>query len=56
MVSSIVVPLDGSDLSRTALPVGEQLARALGSTLTLLTAGWGSTVEELERDLSAEAA
>ena len=31
--SSIVVPLDGSDLSRTALPVGAQLARALGSSV-----------------------
>jgi len=56
MLSSIVVPIDGSDLSKTALPVGEQLARALGSTLTLLTSGWGSTVEELQAELSAEAA
>ena len=40
-LSSIVVPIDGSDLSKTALPVGEQLARALGSTLTLLTSGLG---------------
>ena len=55
MLSSIVVPLDGSDLSKTALPVGAQLARALGSTLTLLTSGWGSTVEELEAGLAAEA-
>jgi len=55
-LSSIVVPLDGSDLSHTALPVGEQLARALGSGLTLLTSGWGSTVEELEASLAAEAA
>jgi nucleotide-binding universal stress UspA family protein len=54
--SSIVVPLDGSDLARSALPVGEQLARALGSRVTLLTSGWGSTVEELEAALSAEAA
>jgi nucleotide-binding universal stress UspA family protein len=56
MLSSIVVPIDGSDLSKTALPVGEQLARALGSTLTLLTSGWGSTVEELHAALEAEAA
>jgi nucleotide-binding universal stress UspA family protein len=56
MLSSIVVPLDGSDLARTAIPVGEQLARALGSTLTFLTSGWGSTVEELEAALAAEAA
>ena len=55
-LSSIVVPIDGSDLSKTALPVGEQLARALGSTLTLLTSGWGSTVEELQAGLDAEAA
>jgi nucleotide-binding universal stress UspA family protein len=55
-LSSIVVPIDGSDLSKTALPVGEQLARALGSTLTLLTSGWGSTVEELKAGLDAEAA
>src|SRR5690349_1215778 len=54
--SSIVVPLDGSELSRTALAVGEELARALGSRVTLLTSGWGSTVEELEATLSAEAA
>jgi nucleotide-binding universal stress UspA family protein len=56
MLSSIVVPLDGSDLARTAIPVGEQLARALGATLSLLTSGWGSTVEELEASLAAEAA
>lgn len=56
MLSSIVVPLDGSDLARRALPVGAQLAGALGSPLTLLTAGWGSTVAELEAMLSAEAA
>ena len=55
-LSSIVVPIDGSDLSKTALPVGEQLARAIGGTLTLLTSGWGSTVEELEAALRTEAA
>jgi len=56
MVSSIVVPLDGSDLARSALPVGEQLARALDSRVILLTAGWGSTVGKLQQKLEAEAA
>ncbi len=56
MLSSIVVPIDGSDLSKTALPVAEQLGRALGSRLLLLTSGWGSTVDELQAALDAEAA
>jgi nucleotide-binding universal stress UspA family protein len=56
MLSSIVVPLDGSDLSESAIPVGVQLARALDSTLTLLTSGWGSTVAELEQYLERHAA
>lgn len=55
MASILVVPLDGSDLARSALTVGEQLARAFGGSVLLLTSGWGSTVEELEAQLAAEA-
>lgn len=56
MISTIVVPLDGSDFSQKALPVADQVARRLQVPLSLLTSGWGSTVDELERYLSAEAA
>lgn len=55
MTSTIVVPLDGSDFSEKALPVADLVARRLGVPLTLLTSGWGSTVDELERYLNAEA-
>ena len=48
MLRTILVPLDGSELSRTALPVASELARLLDARVTLLTSGWGSTVEELQ--------
>lgn len=52
---SIVVPLDESSLSETALPVADELAGALGATVVLLTAGWGSTTEALGEYLEARA-
>ncbi len=55
-MSSIVVPLDGSDLARSALPVAQDLAHSLDSSVVLLTSGWGSTVEELQAGLEAQAA
>ena len=46
-INSIVVPLDESSLSESALPVADELATALGASILCLTAGWGSTTEEL---------
>lgn len=56
MITTIVVPLDGSELSQSALPIADEIATALGSSLLLLASGWGSTVEELESYLAAQAA
>jgi nucleotide-binding universal stress UspA family protein len=56
MTAAVIVPLDGSDLSESALPVAEQLSSGLGGPITLLTSGWGSTVGDLESYLSANAA
>jgi nucleotide-binding universal stress UspA family protein len=47
MINTIVVPLDGSDLSQAALPIANELAAALDSSIELLASGWGTTVEEL---------
>jgi nucleotide-binding universal stress UspA family protein len=47
MINTIVVPLDGSDLSQAALPIANELAAALDSSIVLLASGWGTTVEEL---------
>ncbi|MCX6509425.1 MAG: universal stress protein [Actinobacteria bacterium] len=47
MINTIVVPLDGSDLSQAALPIANELAAALDSSIMLLASGWGTTVEEL---------
>ena len=55
-ITSIVVPLDESTLSETALPVADELATALGASVLCLTAGWGSTTEELGDYLNARAA
>lgn len=55
MLSSIVVPLDQSELSESALPVADELATALGSSVVLLTAGWGSTVGDLDTYLQTQA-
>ena len=56
MTAHVIVPLDGSDLSETALPVAEQLRDGLEGPITLLTSGWGSTITELEDYLGANAA
>jgi len=55
MTSRIVVPLDGSEFSETALPVADAIAGSLGANIHLLAAGWGTTVEELQRYLDAKA-
>jgi nucleotide-binding universal stress UspA family protein len=55
MLNSIVIPLDGSELSESALPVATQVARAAGVPTELLTSGWGSTVAELESYLRTKA-
>jgi nucleotide-binding universal stress UspA family protein len=56
MINTIVVPLDESDLSHAALPIANELAAALDSTVMLLASGWGSTVEELQSYLNDKAA
>lgn len=56
MTTELIVPLDGSDLSESALPVAEQLSTALGAPVTLLTSGWGSNVTDLDGYLAANAA
>lgn len=50
-MSQILIPLDGSDLANKALAVGDALAATSNSPILLLTAGWGSTVTELEEML-----
>jgi nucleotide-binding universal stress UspA family protein len=47
MTDALIVPLDGSDLSETAIAVAEQLGQGLELPITLLTSGWGSTVSDL---------
>jgi nucleotide-binding universal stress UspA family protein len=56
MTDALVVPLDGSDLSESALPVAEQLSQGLELPITLLTSGWGSNIADLDGYLSANAA
>lgn len=56
MLNSIVIPLDGSQLSESALPVGAQIARVTGTSVLLLTSGWGSTVDDLQAYLQGLAA
>jgi nucleotide-binding universal stress UspA family protein len=56
MTAAVIVPLDGSDLSESALPIAEQLSTGLDGTITLLTSGWGSNLSDLEGYLSANAA
>ena len=48
MIDTIVVPLDGSELSHGALPIADELAAALDASVLLLASGWGSTVAELQ--------
>lgn len=55
MINTIVVPLDGSDLSHTAVPIANEIAAALDSSVLLLASGWGSTVEELQSYLNEKA-
>ena len=56
MLNSIVIPLDGSELSESALPVAAQVAASAGIPTVLLTSGWGSTVDELQSYLQGKAA
>jgi len=53
-MSQILIPLDGSELANKALAIGDELAESSNSSVLLLTAGWGSTVEELETMLRAK--
>ena len=55
MLKSIVVPLDGSELSESVLPVVRDLAGRLGAGVILLTTGWGSTYDELQAYLDGRA-
>jgi nucleotide-binding universal stress UspA family protein len=55
MINTIVVPLDGSQLSHTAVPIANEIAAALDSSVLLLASGWGSTVEELQSYLNEKA-
>ena len=55
MTNNLIVPLDGSDLSELALPVADQIAAGLSATITLVSAGWGSTVAELDGYLRTNA-
>ncbi|MCE2808759.1 MAG: universal stress protein, partial [Actinobacteria bacterium] len=55
MINAIVVPLDGSELSHTAVPFANEIAAALDSSVLLLASGWGSTVEELQSYLNEKA-
>jgi len=55
MINTILVPLDGSELSQSALPIANELAEAIDASVTLLASGWGSTVAELEAYLNENA-
>ena len=55
MINTIVVPLDGSELSHSALPIANELAEAVDASVLLLASGWGSTVPELEDYLNERA-
>ncbi len=54
MPRTIVVPLDGSKLSESALPLAADLATHLGAKVDLLSSGWGSTTAELTEYLEAK--
>ncbi len=56
MPRTIVVPLDGSALSESALPLAADLATHLGATVNLLSSGWGSTTAELADYLESKGA
>jgi len=55
MINTILVPLDGSELSQSALPIANELAEAVDASVMLLASGWGSTVAELEAYLNESA-
>lgn len=55
-VHTIVVPLDESALSESALPIADELAGAVGASVLVLTSGWGSTAEALDEYLGSRAA
>jgi nucleotide-binding universal stress UspA family protein len=54
--TAIVVPLDGSERSASALPVAASLAPVIGATVTLLGAGGGTDASLLEAELGHRAA
>ena len=56
MPQTIVVPLDGSALSESALPLAADLANHLDATVDLLSSGWGSTTAELTGYLESKGA
>ncbi len=56
MLTTIVVPLDGSKLSESALPVAAELARTFGATVYLMSSGWGSNVADLDGYLQSRGA
>lgn len=56
MLQTILVPLDGSELSESALGVATELARRFDAGLTLMTSGWGSTVADLQHYLDEKGA
>lgn len=55
MSTTIVVPLDGSRLSESALPVAAAVAVRFDAGLVLVSAGWGSTAEDLHDYLETQA-
>jgi nucleotide-binding universal stress UspA family protein len=55
-VDSVIVPLDGSDLAATALPVATRIADRLGASLRIVGVGANGHGKDLRAYLDAEAA
>jgi nucleotide-binding universal stress UspA family protein len=56
MFTTVIVPLDGSTLSETALAPARAVASRLGVPVRLLTSSWGSTVEDSQAYLDRNGA
>jgi len=56
MFTTVIVPLDGSTLSESALRPGQAVARRLGVPLQLLSSSWGGTTSDSEKYLGGVAA